>query len=212
MVKEPGLQYCDYLRGGEWGRGSHLVLEGGRDGWEKGWDGVTRFGMVLGEGVTAAWEKGGGSRVSIWSGEQRERWGTALGAACRLLSILCWLLSRRRGAQEEAGRAQLEGGSCVKARSKRCCCSLLCKLGGRGWLTLLECQPWLLRATSCGTGIGVGISGPGPAPHTPQPPQPSNSQGSSTHQLQLQIHLLHLHLIRVDLILQKRRCSGPWRG
>lgn len=61
MVHKPGPQYCDYSWSGEWGRGSHPVLEGGSDRWEKGWDGFRCFGMVLGEGVTAAWERGGGS-------------------------------------------------------------------------------------------------------------------------------------------------------
>lgn len=65
LVKEPGTQYCDYSLSGDWGRGSHLVLEGRSDGWRGRWDGFSFlwFGMVLGNGV------GEGSRESAWGQE-----------------------------------------------------------------------------------------------------------------------------------------------
>lgn len=59
LVKEPGTQYCDYSWSGEWGRGSHPVLERRSDGWRERWDGFRFpwFGMVLGKG----------SRQCAWS-------------------------------------------------------------------------------------------------------------------------------------------------
>lgn len=60
LVKEPGTQYCDYSWSGEWGRGSHLVLETSSDGWrERGGkgSGSRGLGWCSGRGLG----RGGGS-------------------------------------------------------------------------------------------------------------------------------------------------------
>lgn len=89
----------------EWGRGSHLVLEGGRDGWEKGWDGLVCFGMVLGEGVMAAWERE--KAVSLESGTMGDSPRNHLPPPEHPLPVL-----------EKAERAPSEGGTRVTGGSK----------------------------------------------------------------------------------------------
>lgn len=68
LVKEPDTQYCDYSWSGEWGRGSHLVLErivmvGGRGGmgsgsWGLGW--CLGRGLGRGAGSLPGARNGGG--------------------------------------------------------------------------------------------------------------------------------------------------------
>lgn len=110
VVHKAGPQYCDYLWSGEWGRGSHPVLEGGSDGWEKGWDGMGSrvLGWCVGRGLQQPGR--GEEAVCLEPGMVGDSPGSCLPPPEHPSPV------RAKGRQGE--RALLERGSWVKGSSK----------------------------------------------------------------------------------------------